>query len=74
MGRVNLENWMLLLNPHAGGGRGKKDLEQIMDLLQKAGFEFELFISTYAQHAIQLTMNGIERLPTNYCSGWRWHP
>ncbi|MHA7111410.1 diacylglycerol/lipid kinase family protein [Sunxiuqinia elliptica] len=61
MGRVNLENWMLLLNPHAGGGRGKKDLEQIMDLLQKAGFEFELFISTYAQHAIQLTKNGIEK-------------
>lgn len=61
MGKTNPEHWMLLLNPHAGAGKGKKDLDIILRHLKEAGFNFELFISEYPQHAIPLTIEGIEK-------------
>lgn len=61
MGKAKFENWMLLLNPHAGVGKGGKDQKKILKLLKKAGFQFELFISGYPKHAIQLTIQGIEK-------------
>ncbi|WP_299578508.1 diacylglycerol kinase family protein [uncultured Sunxiuqinia sp.] len=61
MGKAKLTNWMVILNPQAGSGQGRKDVEKIRKRLHKAGFQFELFISNYPQHAIHLTMKGIER-------------
>lgn len=61
MGKPNPEHWMLLLNPHAGAGKGKKDIDIILQHLKDAGFNVELFISDYPQHAIPLTIEGIEK-------------
>lgn len=57
---TNKKNWILILNPHAGGGRGAKDKQQIEQLLKSSGFVYELLISEYPKHAIKLAKNAIE--------------
>jgi YegS/Rv2252/BmrU family lipid kinase len=46
--------WQVILNPHAGGGKGAHDQKKIEQLLTKADFNFRLAISEYPRHAIQL--------------------
>ena len=53
--------WFVILNPHAGSGRGKKDQAEILKKLAKADFHFELAISEYPKHIIQLTIDAIEK-------------
>lgn len=45
----------MILNPHAGGGRGAHDQKKIEALLLKSGLIFELNISLFPRHAIELT-------------------
>lgn len=52
--------WFVILNPHAGSGRGKKDQAEILKKLTKADFHFELSISEFPKHIIQLTIDAIE--------------
>ncbi|MFA5327708.1 MAG: diacylglycerol kinase family protein [Prolixibacteraceae bacterium] len=60
MGNPQSKKWFLILNPHAGSGRGKKDQAQILGLLKKNGFSFELGVSEFPKHAIQLTSKAID--------------
>ncbi|MCY1723556.1 diacylglycerol kinase family lipid kinase [Prolixibacteraceae bacterium Z1-6] len=60
MNKTHQTKWTLLLNPHAGGGRGKRDLDQIEKLLQSQGFLYSLIISEYPKHAIQLAKHAVE--------------
>jgi len=53
--------WLVILNPHAGAGRGKKDKHQIEKRLSKAGFDFDLVLSEYPRHIIKLTTYAIEK-------------
>ncbi len=53
--------WLVVLNPHAGSGRGKKDQSEIQKRLQKAGFDFDLVISEYPRHIIALTVQAIDK-------------
>jgi len=53
--------WFVILNPHAGSGRGKKDQAEILKKLAKADFHFELAISEFPKHIIQLTIDAIEK-------------
>jgi YegS/Rv2252/BmrU family lipid kinase len=46
--------WQVILNPHAGGGKGAHDQKKIEQLLKKAGLNFRLVISEYPRHAILL--------------------
>jgi len=55
------KKWFVILNPHAGSGRGKKDQAEILDRLTKADFSYELAISEFPKHIIQLTIDAIER-------------
>lgn len=53
--------WAVILNPHAGGGKGQKDQNKIEKHLRKKGIDYELFISEYPKHAIQLTKTALEK-------------
>lgn len=53
--------WLVILNPHAGSDRGKKDQAEIVKLLTKDGLQFILAISEYPKHTIQLTIQAIEQ-------------
>lgn len=52
--------WLVVLNPHAGSGRGGKDKNEIREKLLKAGFGFDLVISEYPKHIIALTIQSVE--------------
>lgn len=56
-----LRSWLVILNPHAGGGRGRHDKKKILKLLENHGFDFQLVTSDYPQHAISLTIESIKR-------------
>ncbi|MDX9883921.1 MAG: diacylglycerol kinase family lipid kinase [Prolixibacteraceae bacterium] len=55
MEKQKINDWVLILNPHAGGGKGAKDKDKIIRLLKRKGFEIKLFISEYPKHIISLT-------------------
>jgi YegS/Rv2252/BmrU family lipid kinase len=55
------KRWFVILNPHAGSGRGKKDQAEILKRLTKADFHFELAVSEFPKHIIQLTIDAIEK-------------
>lgn len=61
MGKQSEIKWLVILNPHAGSGRGKKDRVEIVKLLTKYGFQFKLAVSEYPKHTIQLTIQSIEQ-------------
>ncbi len=54
------KKWFIILNPHAGSGRGKKDQSEILKRLTKADFRYELAVSEFPKHIIQLTIDAIE--------------
>ena len=55
------KKWFVILNPHAGSGRGNKDRAEILKKLSKAEFHYELAVSEYPKHTIQLTIQAIEK-------------
>jgi len=56
------KKWFVILNPHAGSGRGKKDKAEILNRLSKSDFQFELAISEYPKHTIKLTIQAIRSM------------
>ncbi|MEN8116631.1 MAG: diacylglycerol kinase family protein [Bacteroidota bacterium] len=60
MPKTNQNRWTLILNPHAGGGRGAKDKHQLEKLLKARGFQYELLVSEYPKHAILLAKHAVE--------------
>ncbi len=61
MGNPQKNKWFVILNPHAGSGRGKKDRSEILKRLHKSDFQFELAVSEFPKHTIQLTIQAIEK-------------
>jgi len=61
MGNLQRKKWLVILNPHAGSGRGKKDQTVLLKMLNKSGFEYELNVSEFPKHSIQLTIRAIEK-------------
>lgn len=53
------EQWLVIVNPNAGRGRGLKDWRLISSLLQKYHFSFHPEFTNAKKHAIELTLNGI---------------
>jgi YegS/Rv2252/BmrU family lipid kinase len=50
----------LILNPHAGGGKGSRDWHQIEKLLGAHGLQYELLISKYPKHAILIAKHAVD--------------
>lgn len=59
MGNLQTKRWFVILNPHAGTGRGKKDQSRIFKILKKNGFIFKPAVSEFPKHTIQLTIRAI---------------
>lgn len=56
----SLQNhWFVILNPHAGSGRGQKDRAEILKSLSKSDIRYQLAISEFPKHTIQLTTQAI---------------
>ena len=49
--------WQIILNPHAGGGRGAHDRKKIEQLLRQSNIPYQLSISQFPGHAIELARN-----------------
>lgn len=52
--------WLVILNPHAGAGRGAKDKEKIERKLREANLNFRMVVSEYPKHAVALTIQAIK--------------
>ncbi len=61
MAKENLNDWIVILNPHAGSGKGTKDRDKIIALLRSNGYQNDIFLSEYPKHIISLTMELIEK-------------
>jgi YegS/Rv2252/BmrU family lipid kinase len=60
MNYMDQTKWTLIVNPHAGGMTGEKDLPKIQSLLHGAAIQYDLMLSEYPGHIIQLTKEAIE--------------
>jgi len=52
--------WLVIVNPNAGYGKGKKDWKTISSLMKEADLNFTEKFTESKGHAINLTMEGIE--------------
>lgn len=59
MSGINTLEWMVIVNPNAGSGKGKRDWGTISALLTKSGISFNSAFTNCPKHAIQLTKDSI---------------
>lgn len=54
--------WQVILNPHAGGGKGRRDKDKIVSILNLSGLQYKLHVSEYPGHSFclanDLALNG----------------
>ena len=53
--------WQVILNPHAGGGKGSHDQKKIEQHLTQSGINYKLAISQYPGHAIEMTRDLVNK-------------
>jgi len=58
------DEWLVIVNPVSGSGRGKKDWKKIFGLLKDARIDFKPVFTKYRCHATELARESIEK-------GWR---
>lgn len=51
--------WLVIVNPNAGNGKGKKDWDKISDLLKNEALPFDVNFTERKGHAIHFTIEGI---------------
>jgi len=59
MNNEDKPEWLVIVNPNAGNGRGKKDWTNISSLLMKAGIHFNVLFTERKGQAIDFTLEGI---------------
>jgi YegS/Rv2252/BmrU family lipid kinase len=52
--------WLVIVNPNAGNGKGKKDWSKISDLLKNESLPFDVKFTESKGHAIHFTLDGID--------------
>ena len=55
----NQKEWLVIVNPNAGNGRGKKDWDRISTLLHKEDLQFRVVFTGRKGHAKIITLEGI---------------
>jgi YegS/Rv2252/BmrU family lipid kinase len=61
MNRTSDQNeWLVIVNPNAGNGKGKKDWARISELLNEEGLLFAVRFTEKKGHAIDFTSEGIK--------------
>jgi YegS/Rv2252/BmrU family lipid kinase len=58
--------WYVILNPHAGCGKGERDKEIIVDILKKSDLNFQLLVSEYPGHIVEITKELAQNGATNF--------
>jgi YegS/Rv2252/BmrU family lipid kinase len=53
-------NWLVIVNPNAGNGKGRKDWDTISSLLKESDLNFTEKFTDKKRHAITLALEGIE--------------
>ena len=53
------QEWLIIVNPNAGNGKGKKDWDNISILLNKKALSFDVKFTERKGHAIRFTIEGI---------------
>jgi YegS/Rv2252/BmrU family lipid kinase len=56
----NIEKWLVIVNPNAGNGKGKKDWNRISELLNEKGLPFAVKFTEKKGHAIEISLEGIK--------------
>jgi YegS/Rv2252/BmrU family lipid kinase len=56
-----VDKWMVIVNPHAGVGKGEKDWGKIYDILVKYDIPFDSVFTKHKEHAISLTTKYIKK-------------
>ena len=51
--------WLVIVNPNAGNGKGKKDWDKISNYLKKENFQFEVKFTERKSNAIDIALEGI---------------
>jgi YegS/Rv2252/BmrU family lipid kinase len=62
----NQITWQVILNPHAGCGKGQRDKGQIIKVLDKSGLDYNMYISEYPGHTISITKELAQNGSTNF--------
>ena len=57
--------WEVILNPHAGGGKGAHDQKIIEQLLKNSDIHYRLTISQFPGHAIEIARELVSYGATN---------
>ena len=59
--KENSLKWLVVVNPHAGSNKCKKDWPKIKKYLEAAGFDMHIVFSEYKYHAMQITQDLVEQ-------------
>jgi len=54
------QEWLVIVNPNAGNGKGRKDWEKISSILKRTGISYKELFTERKGHAIVLSKEGIE--------------
>ncbi len=57
--------WQVILNPHAGGGKGAHDQKIIEQLLKKSDIQYQLSISQFPRHTIEIAKELVDKGATH---------
>ncbi|MFI3333304.1 MAG: diacylglycerol kinase family protein [Rikenellaceae bacterium] len=61
MGEVDIHEWLVIVNPVAGSGRGLELYPQISKLLRDEGVRYEPLFTEHKFHAVELTVTAIKQ-------------
>jgi len=54
------DKWLVIVNPNAGVGKGRRDWKEISEILIKEGFDFDAVLTERKYQAIEITSSKIE--------------
>ena len=73
-GIEQVKDWQVILNPHAGSGKGRRDKEKIVAVLDHSGFLYTVYESEYPGHAFELSKElAVKGLTRFIVAGGGWH-
>ncbi|MFI3285226.1 MAG: diacylglycerol kinase family lipid kinase [Rikenellaceae bacterium] len=61
MGEVDIQAWLVIVNPQAGSGRGLEEYPQISRLLRDENIKYEPLFTEHKFHAVELTVTAIKQ-------------
>ncbi len=61
MGQVDINEWLVIVNPTAGAARGLEQFPLISKLLRDEGIKYEPLFTEHRFHAVELTVSAINR-------------